>query len=139
MTDRYTIRVDGIPAPQARPRLFVAGGHARAYSPKTNWFSLVYAKALENRPKAPMDGPIGIACRFIFPRPKSVKKDEIWKYSRPDIDNLIKACMDALGEARWFIDDGRISSLSILKCYDGELDPPGAVIHMYRLPEWVGQ
>lgn len=131
------LKIVGIPEPQARPRTFSRGGRIVTFSPKSNWYQIVYAGALEKRPKAPILGPIDLQARFWFPRPKSAKKDAFWKISRPDLDNLLKAIKDALTEAQWWVDDSQVSRIMMEKRYvdGGYGKEPGVDIWVSGLNE----
>ena len=128
-----TLRIIGIPKPQARPRVFQAGGRTISWSPKTSWYALVYAKALENRPAVPLDAPLSVEVEFIMPRPKARKK-EVWHTTRPDWDNLLKGCQDAMTQAQWWRDDSLIAKALMVKRYQSKDEPTGAIINVSVLP-----
>lgn len=85
-----------VPVPKARPRL---GKHG-AYTPqKTVQYENALKKAFkeawgDNTP--PMQGPIMVEVWFYMPRPKSTPKKKQFPDTKPDIDNLEKAVLDAL-------------------------------------------
>lgn len=119
------------PVAKGRPR-FMRNGHA--YTPKTtrgyeeavrSWLMGTYGT---NR--MPMDGELFVSFEFVLTRPKSRPKTQRYVTSRPDLDNYIKAFLDAcdfkqrdggipLGVLR---DDARVVALSATKRYadDGE-------------------
>ena len=120
--------VIGLPKPWKRPVRFAhANGKMVSWSPKDDWFRLIYAEALKRRPAEPLDGPIRLDATFRFPRPKSVKKDVVFMSHRPDEDNLKKALMDSLTYARMWTDDCRVCDGRVMKI-DGE--PPGVSIRI---------
>lgn len=123
----HSFRAYGIPKPQARPRAFVMGTSARIYSPKTDWFRIVHQAALEHRPPVPMDLPVYLNVRFVMPRPKS-KRTQRWACSRPDSDNLLKAVMDAMTNAKWWTDDGRVALVTLQKLYETAELIPGVIV-----------
>jgi len=122
MTVRFTI--PGIPVGKARPRVTRAG---HAYTPnKTRlWESQVAVFAAPHF-SAPLTGPIvfGVVC--VFPRTKAqahiLKGTDwpkygdrrMWKSTRPDLDNCVKAVADALDGIAWK-DDGQIVRMSATK------------------------
>jgi len=112
--------IPGIPRPQARARTFVRPGSkfATTWSPKSDWFSVVYYKALENRPKQPLDGPLAVDLSIYLPKPKSASKGKTRPDVRPDLDNYEKAILDALTQAGIWADDGRICELHSAKFYE---------------------
>lgn len=112
-----TFFITGIPKPQSRPKFARAGGFVKTYSPKTNWYEICYAVALQNRPEVPFDGPISVGLSFALPRPKSAPKRVVWPAVRPDLDNYEKAMLDALTQAGIWKDDGLICDLHSVKFY----------------------
>ena len=127
---RVTVR--GVPEAQARPRTFFAGGRAITHSPKSEWYKSVYRAGVAVRPAVPMDGPVEFRAIYLFPRPKTVKG--FWKQTRPDLDNIDKATLDALSKARWWVDDGRVCKLTSEKRYAGPGEEPGAEIMACIIP-----
>jgi Holliday junction resolvase RusA-like endonuclease len=111
--------INGIPKPQARARTFMRKGakFPTTWSPKSDWFSVVYATALANRPKAPLDGPLCVELSLYLPKPKSAPKSKERPDVRPDLDNYEKAILDALTQAGIWTDDGRICELHSAKFY----------------------
>lgn len=123
------LKITGIPDGQKRPRVYFKHGKTIAHSPKSSWYNIVYSQALENKPTILIDNPINLKVIFYFPRPKSVKKDQIFKISRPDTDNCLKSVMDALTHAGWWSDDSRVVQLYSEKRYvDQNNTTPGAAI-----------
>jgi len=121
-------QVIGIPKPWKRPVRFAhASGKMVSWSPKDDWFRLIYAEALKRRPVEPLDGPIRLDATFRFPRPKHVKQSEVYMFHRPDKDNLQKALMDALTYARIWTDDSRVCDGRVMKVYG---EPPGVTIRV---------
>ena len=123
--------VVGIPKPQARPKVFhrtLKSGRPfiHTYSPKSDWYHLVYVKALEEKEKLKtrLSGALGLALRFGLPIPKSIskKKKKALHYvsKRPDIDNLAKAVMDAINQVGIWEDDSQIAVLEVSKTYEEE-------------------
>jgi len=117
--------VPGIPVAQGRPRACVRGGHAAVYQPKASaeWRAvarLAAAEAMGGNP--PIPGAVSLACTFLFPWPKSMSKRarlaaaSRGKGTKPDIDNLLKAVMDACNGVAWE-DDARVSAVSASKGY----------------------
>ena len=123
--------VVGIPKPQARPKVFhrtLKSGKpfVSTYSPKTDWFNLVYTKSLEQKKvlKNRLSGALRLNLIFCLPIPKSIskkKRTELHYVSkRPDVDNLAKAVMDAINNVGLWEDDSQISCLQVEKIYSDE-------------------
>jgi crossover junction endodeoxyribonuclease RusA len=61
--------------------------------------------------------PVRVRLRFNLPRPKSLSSRASSAHvKRPDLDKLIRACLDALTGVLWK-DDAQVYSLSATKCY----------------------
>lgn len=119
--------VSGIPKGQSRPRFFKRGNFVGAYSPKTDFYILCYNEALKNKPQQPISEPIELKLTFQMPRPKSLKKGTIYHTKRPDLDNLIKAVLDALTQAGMWADDNLIYNMQANKIYS---DKTGVMIEI---------
>lgn len=129
MEINYT--VVGIPKPQARPKVFhrtLKSGKpfVSTYSPKTDWFGLVYTESLKikNSIKNRLVGALELNLTFCMPIPKSIskKKREQLHYvtKKPDVDNLAKAVMDAINQVGIWEDDSQVSRLVVGKIYSDE-------------------
>jgi len=87
-----------------------------------NWLrSLV----LPYRPKAPLDGILELDIVWIFPYRKSESKKNKEQQTmpcitKPDCDNIAKGLLDAMQQAKFFVDDSRIYDLRIRKIYSNE-------------------
>lgn len=129
----FHCRVDGNPVAQGRPRLTTRGRFLHAYDPEKSrdWKRTVHyavcQQMSEKRMLAPIDGPLALAIRFDLMRPKSVRSS--YPAKRPDIDNLVKACTDALNGVLWR-DDSQIVELAAEKRY---AERPGVEIHVRAL------
>lgn len=102
--------VPAVPVAQPRARASFRNGVGRVYtdskSPVHAFKATVRQAFREKYSGAPLEGPVGISVVFVLPRPKRL----IWKKrpmprvrhtSKPDIDNLKKAVMDALKGLAW--------------------------------------
>lgn len=70
--------------------------------------------------------PVKIEINFIYPRPKYLGGSDIRiKDTKPDIDNLVKTILDVLTDAKIWIDDNLVSSITASK--------------FYGIPDFVGQ
>lgn len=131
-----TIRVEGRPKPQKRPRTFRAGKGKKAktitYSPSSDWKDKVESVSSTLRLDPKLSGPLAVDVTLFLPRPKCAKK-RIYPNVRPDIDNYLKAVLDAVSDAEVWKDDGQVVRLSSAKLYATELQEPGAVIEIEEL------
>ena len=121
---KFTVPVP--PVAKARPRVTMRGGFARAYTPKkTAQFEHIVADC------CPLHQPISTPCHlsvtFHLPIPKSWSKakqkaaqdGELLPVTRPDIDNYIKAVMDALNGVA-YEDDSQVVTLTAAKLYSAD-------------------
>lgn len=122
-TQAITFTLDIDPQGEARGRATAIGGHARIYTPaKTRAYrAQVAALAEPYRPAEPLSGPLSVEIVATFERPaymrrRSKRTGELlggWpehpfpKTSKPDIDNVEKAILDAL--KTWWGDDAQVS------------------------------
>lgn len=78
------------------------------------------------------DGPLAVSAEFVFARKRShLRADGTVKpnaphWPRPDVDNLLKAPLDALqGERMLFADDSQVVELGrVVKRYAGPGEEP---------------
>lgn len=111
--------VEGIPAPQPRPRM-CRNGHV--YNPKSadKWknavMQAVFAHAVKTGCNTQLEGPVRVKMLFVLPRPKAHKK-ETFVSVRPDLDNYAKAVLDALTDIHVWADDGQVAQLFAEKSY----------------------
>lgn len=73
------------------------------------------------RPPMPLDCPIELEVKWIYPFRKSEpQKNRIGLIpciARPDADNLLKGLVDAMTKAGFWVDDSRIYRMAIAKWY----------------------
>lgn len=74
------------------------------------------------------DGALHIELTFLVKRPKAMRKpeDRVLHSKRPDLDNMIKAVLDALP----IEDDARVVSISAKKYYAAKDEPPQIEMHV---------
>ena len=121
-----TFQVPGDPVPQPRPRVSTRGGFARAYVPKDHPVH-AYRQALQ---LAAIDAglrndtaTVQVVIDAVFARPKSHMtkkgiKPDAPALPRPDVDNVAKAVLDAIGPILG--DDAQVSRLVVEKSYGTE-------------------
>ncbi|MES2706098.1 MAG: RusA family crossover junction endodeoxyribonuclease [Verrucomicrobiota bacterium] len=115
--------VTGTPAPQPRPRMTKRG---HTYNPPSAdaWKAAVRTAWRESG-NPPFARHIRMRLEFFLARPAGhltkrgalVKGAPAHPVGRPDVDNLAKAVMDALGDEKAFPNDAAVISLSASKAY----------------------
>jgi crossover junction endodeoxyribonuclease RusA len=116
---KLTFTVFGTPAPQGSMKAFMPKGGrfpvVTADNSKTKpWRQQVAGTALAEiartgwEPK--QSGPVFIEASFYFEKPKSAKKSEISKTTKPDLDKCARAILDSLTGIA-FKDDAQVTSL----------------------------
>lgn len=123
--------VTGTPKPQSRPRFFRnKAGYMGTFSPKTDWFNIVYAETLKIKQEylsnKKLDRALSIELNFFMPIPKSLSNKKkmllgnTYVKKKPDIDNLAKAVLDAINYTNLWEDDSQIVDLRAIKTYSDE-------------------
>jgi Holliday junction resolvase RusA-like endonuclease len=119
-----SITIPGKPVAKARPFVTKAGV---TFTPKktANWEAyakLSASQAMQGRPATDRPVKVAIAAFYIpaasWPKWKREKADagEIAHTAKPDIDNIAKACKDALNGVVW-MDDSQVIRLECTKSY----------------------
>lgn len=101
--------------PKGQGNLTVRGGRAvegkthSAASAFASWRSALIdkARAAAERVGQFPDGPLEVWLTFFLPRPAS-KKKAAWCITKPDIDKLERAVLDALTLSGLIVDDSRV-------------------------------
>lgn len=109
--------VPAVPVAQPRQRSASIGGRQVNYTPTkhpVNAFKasvrMAFAEAYQG---PPLEGPLSLSVVFVFPRPKGMvwkKRDmpRVDKTTKCDLDNALKAFVDALQGLAWR-DDAQVS------------------------------
>ena len=118
-------KIDITPVAKSRPRVTMVGGRARAYTPKksADYERQIAREWVHER----QSDPVRLDIVFGMPIPQSWSKKQqdaaasllILPSKKPDIDNLIKAVMDALNGVA-YDDDNQVIELSAKKVYAPE-------------------
>lgn len=132
MLEEIKITVQGNPVPKARPRF----GNGRAYTPKRT-------KDYENKIKALLKeqnihGPLEVQINAVFQRPKRLLPKKypdglILHTKRPDLDNIVKAVLDALNKT--IKDDAQVCTIHAYKYYAERHQEPRTEIHIKQAQE----
>ena len=129
LDERITFLLDIKPMSCPRPR--VAGRFAYMPTPYLQWKSRaksILCRQSKQLSAAPYNEKmVFIELTFIYQRPKSLfrKKDpaeRIFKPTKPDIDNLAKAVLDALQDAKILKDDSQVVGLTATKWYGAKIE-----------------
>ena len=121
------VSIPGDPVGKGRPRLTTRGGHAHAYTPgKTAAWEAGAAHLMRTEwaGKAPYEGPVMVTVSAVASRPKRLLRrgdpdGRMWRTTKPDVDNVLKAVMDALVNAGVIRDDVQVVSVLAWSLYAG--------------------
>ena len=130
----------GKPKPQPRPRAFARGGRAGVYNPNNahEWKAQV-SKGLVKYANMDIKKPFKLMLDFYMPRPKShygtgrntgkLKQSAPSHHTgTPDIDNLIKAVMDAITALNVWRDDSQVVTIHAYKTWSDIPEKSGVEI-----------
>ncbi len=142
VTEWLEFDVEGIPTPQGSKRAYVRNGRANilevAGESLKAWRQDVTTAALYARKHQEfdtIDGVVEIEVYFRLPRPKS-RPHDTWHATRPDLDKLLRAVLDALTNAQVFTDDSRVADVKATKIYTTSDRAPGATIAVREKVPW---
>ena len=139
----WTCVIPGDPIAKGRPRLARRGKKVIRYTPqKTQSWELgaaaILARAWGRRPPlycavevtvvAVFNRPGRLACKHK--RPCNCSPGRVVHLKRPDLDNCIKAQLDALQRAGVIHDDSMVCALHAVKCYASENENPRTEIRL---------
>jgi crossover junction endodeoxyribonuclease RusA len=116
-----TFRVIGKAEPKGSTKAFLGRGSRFPIVTSDNprlrgWEQLVREQAQAVAREGLFPGPILIAIVFNLPRPQSLPKLARHHCTRPDLDKLVRAVVDAL-IGLLYVDDSSIVQLHARKCY----------------------
>ena len=112
--------VEQDPIAQPRPKARRIGPGIQIYTPNSGPIGLYKAAIREAFGQAvgegfvPLEGPLRLSVYFVMERPQSRMKEDSRHIVKPDLDNLVKAVMDALNHVAWG-DDSQICELEVRK------------------------
>jgi Holliday junction resolvase RusA-like endonuclease len=121
------LTVLGIPKAQGRHKHFTRGKFSGTYDPSSEKKETFASCLQDQAPEVPIAIPMSLTLTFYMPRPKGhygtgakseCLKDSApeWHTSKPDCDNLVKFCTDALNGI-YYKDDSLICVLIASKVY----------------------
>lgn len=116
-----TIQVPGKPVPQPRHRVDSRGIHYLPKDHPVRGFKARVRVLARSKCNSPLEGPVAVSVLLSIRKPKSLPKYKTWCDKKPDIDNYMKAVLDALNRIA-YKDDGQIASIEFRKVYaDNEM------------------
>lgn len=117
--------IDGPPQGKGRPKATIVNGRPRMHTPAAtrSWerdAAIILREAFGD--SVSIDGPVSVTVLAIAARPKRLlrKKDPdglLWRMSKPDGDNVLKACLDALVIGRIIRDDVQVVVSQVWSLY----------------------
>ena len=120
MKTLYNVFVNGLPKAQPRPRM-TARDHVYNPGSANAWKDAVCAEFLSCRRGSPTAHPVRLGVKFFLPYPARAKGKErdAPHAKKPDLDNLLKAVMDAMSMAGVWEDDSRVYETAASKWQTG--------------------
>lgn len=140
-----TFEVLGTPVTQGSTKAYVRGTRAIVThdkrGPLMNWRATIAqaAQVAADGAFADRSVPVWVSVTFRLQRPKSAPKRVIRPTTKPDVDKMARAALDAMTGVL-FADDSQVVSLHVQKEFAGEAQAPGAVFVVRfgsdLLPDW---
>lgn len=142
-----TITIPGEPVAQGRPRAYRMGAGVRLVDPEKSrsWKGVAQVHMREAIARNDHDftalphseGPLQVHVTAVYTCPKSAwrKRDPLprrRKVSKPDADNIGKACLDA-GNGLLYLDDSQVARLVVDKFIGAQGEAPHVVVEVSRL------
>lgn len=136
----FEFLIPGEPVPQPRHRVGSRGAYIDDDNPIHAYKDMIGILATQAIPRSamPIMGPLKLELICVFGRTKAEQKGKGLKLrmrhaKRPDIDNVIKAVMDALGSAGVFRDDGQIAIIETQKWTASGDEDPHTLVRLHQL------
>lgn len=138
LTEPVSLHIPGDPCPWTAPQFSGAKGGRAGYRSKRlrEWYA--YAVPLlksQWMPRAPIGHAVQLDIVAVFPRSRILKalqdtwpKCRTWMTSRPDVDNVVKACSDSLSLAYVWSDDCLVVSGNKTKVIAADGEESGVYI-----------
>ena len=140
------IYIPGQPRGKGRPRAVKIGNSVRLYTDaKTRAYETqiasIYKKKYDEQ-AGYQDKPVTIEIQAVYEIPRSATRaqrrqmedGELLPLKKPDIDNVVKAIMDALqGDGMAYTDDKQVATITATKQYETENKPAGVYVTIKEL------
>lgn len=128
-----SFRVTALPVPKGSMKAFIPKGWSRPVLTSTSkglrdYATIVRVAAQDHVVTLEQDG-MTVRLDFILPRPKSLPKKPRWHTTKPDLDKLARAVLDALTGLAWR-DDSQVVALTCTKRYAGLTEAPGLTVRL---------
>lgn len=135
--------IPGAPDTHTQQQRKIAWAQHRTYLPKAvqrNKQTLCNFLRASKHPGdgTPWDEPVELLVRYYFPRPNRTHS-KIWKDTKPDADNMIKALCDAIEKSGIVVNDSRIARILIEKHWADDKHRAGTEIILTKLSEEVAE
>lgn len=137
-TRRHSVHVAGIPEPQGSKDAFRNGSKIVVVESNKDlepWRQQVVLVLRAHRNREGIEtylGPVGMRLDFVFPYLKHETHGQlVWKHTKPDIDKLERAILDAGTAAGLYKDDGQVVRVTKRKLRGPE---PGCTIEWWEEP-----
>ena len=134
MEETIKFEVPLTPYGKGRPRFSTFNGHVRTYTPANtraheNTFKIYARQAMAGRYPFEKGTSIAIKVSAFFPVPKSYSRSKrlacesnvIKHMVKPDVDNVVKAVLDAMNDCVYF-DDSQVYKIEVEKRYTDRPD-----------------
>jgi len=141
MSESFRVNCFPVAQPRQRIRSFVANGKACAqnYTPTkspVNVFKAALQSEAAKHFTRPLNCPVCIHLHFILPRPQSMTRKRgdnprVRHTKKPDLENIIKAALDALTGIA-FVDDSRVCSMIASKWIAAADETPHVDVHIFE-------
>lgn len=125
------IFVPGVPAPQGSKRHVGKGVMIESSKRVKPWRESIRWSIREKWKGEQIQGAVCVLLEFVMPRPSSTpKRSTPAAIKRPDIDKLVRACLDAIGSAGVYRDDSQVTNVAACKRIADIGETPGARINV---------
>lgn len=126
------IEVIGVAQPKGSTKAFVPKGWTRPVITSSNrglkdWENAIRAAVQAQCVGVFYEGPVLVNIAFHLPRPKTLPKRVRYHVKRPDLDKIVRGCLDPLTGLLWK-DDSQVILIMASKHYAE--DQPRAVIEV---------
>lgn len=134
--------IPGTPDTHTQQQRKIAWRQHRTYLPKAvqqnkRNLCLYLQSAKHQEGGCPWNEPTKLIVRYWFPRPAGKTHSDVWKDTKPDCDNMLKALCDAIEKSGIVVNDSRIVSITVEKRYAAKDHEPGTEIILTKLSEDV--
>ena len=126
----YAFDVDGEPIPQGSMRSPKAGVVLHSNARLAGWRNTVSGEARKGYSGKPWDGPVSVSLTFRVKAP--VRTRDAFASKKPDLDKLIRACLDAM-DGIFYVNDSRVVSIDAVKVYADGAMKPGVQVAVWLL------